>query len=126
MKILVVDDQFVVRQMIRDELEKGGYEVFEAASGQEALIKLVQNPVDLITLDVEMPGMDGYTTCSRLRSERYRKFVSIDKDKDLPIIFITSCDSPKERQRGFEVGAIEYFSKPFEPGTILRTVDQIL
>ncbi|PCJ18030.1 MAG: hypothetical protein COB02_11930 [Candidatus Cloacimonadota bacterium] len=126
MKILIIDDQFVIRQMIRDELETGGYEVFEASSGQEALIKLVQNPVDLITLDVEMPGMDGYTTCSRLRSDRYKKFISNNKSVDVPVIFITSSDSPTERQKGFDVGAIEYFSKPFEKGSILKTVNKIL
>ncbi|MCO4781315.1 MAG: hybrid sensor histidine kinase/response regulator [Candidatus Cloacimonetes bacterium] len=126
MKILVVDDQFVVRQLIRDELEAGGYEVFEASSGQDALIKLVQNPVDLITLDIAMPGMNGYTTCSRLRSERYRNFINNRKDRDLPVIFITAADSPKERQKGFDVGAIDYFVKPFKKGTILKAVNNIL
>ncbi|MCJ8344284.1 hybrid sensor histidine kinase/response regulator [bacterium] len=126
MKILVVDDQFVVRQLIRDELEAGGYEVFEAASGQEALIKLVQNPVDLVTLDVEMPGMDGYKTCARLRSDRYKRFISSNSKLDLPVIFVTSLDSPEERQKGFAVGALDYFSKPFAKGSILKAVDKIL
>jgi two-component system cell cycle response regulator len=126
-RILVVDDSQTVRMKIRKELEAGGCEVTEAKDGLEALVRTGSNPpFDLITLDIEMPRMNGFDTCRRLRSPRYAGFVNDDGKANLPIIFITGNDTVEDRKTGFELGAVEFLSKPFSDGEILATVNKIL
>lgn len=127
MRILVVDDSSMVRMTLREELEAGGYEVMEAANGLESLVKISgPNPPDLITLDVEMPRLNGWETCKRLRSPHYSRLLSHKKDKRLPVIFVTSLDNMEDRKKGFEVGAADFISKPFTGGELLEAVDRIL
>ena len=68
MKILTVDDSAVARRLIRNELEAAGYEVIEAATGEEALDRVATQRPELVTLDVHMPGIDGFETCRRIRA----------------------------------------------------------
>ena len=104
-KILVVEDSELIRQVITRELRQAGYTVFQAKDGEEALVLAKREKPDLITLDIIMPGINGYETCKRLRLDPVTA--------DTPVIMVTSCDTPEERTKGFEAGAAEYFVKPF-------------
>lgn len=125
-KILIVDDSKLLRTAVRRELG-GAYEYREAKHGSEALqiIKDGYAP-DLITLDVEMPELDGFATCERLYSEEYSRFFSGHHEARVPVVFLTARDSLSARRQGFELGAIDFVTKNFEPGTLATLVDQIL
>jgi CheY-like chemotaxis protein len=104
-RILLVDDSQLVKDIVRLRLEALGYQVSLACSGEEALDLIHQSPPDLIVLDIRMPGIDGYEVCRRLRQ---------DPDpavRDLPIIALTSMD---DTQIGFEVGMDDYLNKDFD------------
>jgi CheY-like chemotaxis protein len=104
-RILMVDDSQLVKDIVRLRLEALGYQVSLASSGEEALDVIHQNPPDLVVLDIRMPGIDGYEVCRRLRQ---------DPDpavRDLPIIALTSMD---DTQIGFEVGMDDYLNKDFD------------
>lgn len=124
MKILVVDDSSMMRKIIRRELTKGDYEVFEAKDGIEALAQIPKVRPDLITMDVDMPNLNGFETVKKIRNElRY----SADGDtKEVPIIFITANDTLEGRTRGFDVGATEFLTKPFIEGEVLSAVNILL
>lgn len=126
LKILVVDDSFLIRGIIRKELESGGYIVEEAAHGFEALARASEFCPDLITLDVEMPKLNGFDTCRKLREPHYARFFTSSRESMVPIIFITSHDTIEDRKKGFELGAIDFITKPFEKGTVLGAVNTIL
>ena len=127
MKILVVDDSPMIRQTIRKELETGGYEVSEAQNGLEALTRLaVPSPPDLVTLDIEMPKLNGLDTCRKLRGERYARFFNHCPDNRMPVIFVTGNDTMEDRKTGFELGASDFISKPFAGGAILSAVNKVL
>lgn len=111
-KILLADDVPANLLALRAVLDQPNYEFYEASSGAEALELCRANEFALIVLDIQMPEMDGYNTALRIREET--------QNKDVPVIFVTATyrDDPHVR-RGFEVGAIDYFGKPFDP-EILR------
>ncbi len=126
-RILVVDDSQTIRMRIREELEHGGYEVLEAKNGLEALIHAASpSPPDLITLDIEMPKMNGFETCRKLRETHYARFFAKSEDHRVPIIFITGNDTIADRKKGFELGAVDFVSKPFQEGEVLSVVNKIL
>jgi CheY-like chemotaxis protein/anti-sigma regulatory factor (Ser/Thr protein kinase) len=123
MKLLIIDDSKSMRTILRKELEPGGYEICEASNGNEAMNLLDQNgPFDLVTLDVDMPEMDGYRTCERIREDEK----TAGTEMPLPIIFVTAFDTAEGRIRGFEVGASNFITKPFEKGEVLKAVRRIL
>lgn len=127
MKILVVDDSSMIRKIIRKELEDGGYDVIEAKDGLEAITQAaVPSPPDLITLDVKMPKLDGFETCRKLTEEQYAHFFTNFKDGKIPIIFVTANDTIEDRKQGFELGATDFVTKPFEKGELLTAVNKIL
>lgn len=127
MRVLVVDDSAMARMNIREELEAGGYQVMEASNGLEALVRISgDTPPDLVTLDVEMPRLNGWDTCRRLRSDHYVRMIRISGKRRLPVIFITGQDSMADRKKGFESGAANFIAKPFAPGELLEAVDHIL
>lgn len=126
-RILVVDDSQTVRMWIREELEEGGYEVVEAKNGLEALIIAASpSPPDLMTLDIEMPKMNGFETCRKLRGAHYARFFTKCEGNRMPVIFITGNDTIEDRKKGFELGAVDFISKPFRKGEILDVVDKVL
>jgi CheY-like chemotaxis protein/HPt (histidine-containing phosphotransfer) domain-containing protein len=127
LKILVVDDTRTMRMIIRKELEPAGYEVVEAANGVEAL-KLIETstPPDLVTLDIEMPFLNGFETCKKLYSDNYSKYFPHPKNGRIPVIFITSNDTLDDREKGFELGATDFITKPFAKGELLSSVGKIL
>ena len=121
MKLLVVDDSAMMRKIIRTELETAGYQVADAQDGVEALAKVLEFGPDLITLDVDMPKLNGYDTCFQLRTQPlYNKFATV------PVIFVTANDTFEGRNKGFEVGGSEFITKPFLRGEISSTVERIL
>lgn len=110
-RILVVDDEEGNRDLLRRRLERGGYGVIGAASGEEALAVVAREPVDLILLDMLMPGLDGLAVLERVKGDA--------RTRDLPVIMISALDSLEEIAKCIQAGAEDYLPKPFDP-IILR------
>ncbi len=112
MKILVIDDEKNVRRIVGDYLRNENYEVLESASGEDSLLTIAETPdIDLILLDIRMPGMDGYETISEIR-----------KITDVPVIFLTALDEPYNEVKGLEYGADDYITKPFQYQVLIARV----
>jgi two-component system, sensor histidine kinase and response regulator len=128
MRILVVDDSRTMRALIRTALESAGYEVDEAVDGEDALAKLItaQRHYDLITLDIVMPNMDGFTTCEKLLSPKYKAVCTTSHGTPIPIVFLTAADALKDRIKGFELGATNFVHKSFIEAELTPVVDRIL
>lgn len=126
MKILIVDDSKTCRSLYRRELLHGKYEVLEAADGIQALDIVEKQAVDLVVLDIEMPNMNGYEVCERLRSSEFTNRFSQSREGVLPVIFVTSNESVEWRVKGFNKGANGFITKGFKPGTLLDNVNKIL
>jgi two-component system OmpR family response regulator len=114
-KILVVDDDPHIREVIRFALEKAGMSVREAANGQEGLREVSLFQPDLIVLDIIMPEMDGLEMCRELR-----------RTSELPILFLSSRDDELDRIIGLEIGGDDYVTKPFSPRELAARVNVIL
>ena len=119
--ILIVDDEPDIREILRYNLEKEGFNITEAVNGDDALDK-VSKDLDLAILDIMMPGRDGYEVCRKIR----------EQGNTVPIVFLTAMDREFDEVRGLEVGGDDYVRKPFSPrmliariNAILRRVDQI-
>ena len=114
--ILVVDDKIVNIKIIEKALEKIGYEVCFARSGKEALEIAGRVVPDLILMDIQMPGLDGFQTCQRLKSD--------ELTKDIPVIFITAYKIDDGYIiKGFDVGAVDYISKPVNLDILCKRVE---
>lgn len=109
--ILIVDDNLLNLELLNDIIKSEGYVLITAFSGQEALDMARHTPLDLILLDINMPGMDGYEVC--------RQFKADDKLRDIPIIFLTAVAGTKDKLKGFEVGGVDYITKPFHPNEVI-------
>jgi two-component system, chemotaxis family, sensor kinase CheA len=119
-KVLVVDDQFTVRELQRSILEAAGYRVATARDGSEALARVVSEPdVALVLTDIEMPEMDGIELLRSIRSEPQRS--------TLPVVVVTARDGEEDRRRGAEAGADAYIVKgEFDQQALLATVGRLL
>ncbi len=117
-RILVVDDDALVCQILRDQLESEGYQVQTARDGEEALARVAEEAPDLILLDVIMPSTDGYEVCRRLKSDPRTILI--------PVIMITSLQATEERIKGIESGADEFLSKPCNPQELMTRVRSLL
>ena len=126
MKILIVDDSRTCRKLYRRELEKGDYQILEATDGVEALQIVNQEEIDLVLLDIEMPNMNGYEVCQRLKSKEFAARFDQNKERLLPVVFVTSNESHEGRVKGFNLGADDFITKGFKPGALLETVNAIL
>lgn len=115
MRVLLVDDTEVDRQFLADYLAAEGYEVDTAADGLEALKRVWELRPDIVILDVMMPGMDGWTTCARLREVT-----------DVPIVMLTALNDEDEIVRGLELGADDFVSKPVSPRQVLARIASVL
>jgi two-component system OmpR family response regulator len=114
-RILVVDDDGHIREVVRFALAQGGYEVVEARDGREACQRLDRGGIDLVVLDILMPETDGLEVCRRIR-----------RTSNVPIIFLSSKDDELDRVLGLELGADDYLSKPFSPRELLARVRAVL
>jgi len=117
-RILAVDDDEFNRRLVAAALSRLNYEVSTAENGQEGLRLAAELKPDLILLDVMMPDMDGYDVCKRLRS--------LPSSAHTPIMMLTALDGVNEKIKGFEVGADDYLSKPFEPVELQARVQALL
>lgn len=127
MKILVVDDSAMIRSLIRKELQEEGYHVVEAQDGPDALRHLAEGfQPDLITLDIDMPKMDGFETCRLFLDRQSRQDPGYAEDRRIPIVFITANDKMKDRVKGFNMGATDFVTKPFARGRLLEIINKIL
>ncbi|MBF0449802.1 MAG: response regulator [Candidatus Magnetomorum sp.] len=127
MKILTVDDDSLIRKIIRRELEPAGYQLFDAVHGKEGLEKLFTIPdIDLITLDVEMPVMGGFDVLSNLNTPESIAQLKLVNNTNVPVILVTSNDTKKVRDKGFKLGAANFVVKPFSRGELLHAVNKIL
>lgn len=102
--ILIVDDQSTNLSILSETLKKR-YRILVAKSGEQAFKVLTANEVDLILLDILMPGMDGYEVLRQLKND--------EKTKDIPVIFITAKDADQDEAEGLQLGAVDYIRKPF-------------
>lgn len=116
LKVLIVDDETRMRKLVRDFLSKAGYQVLEAADGEEAVdIFFSTKGIDLIVLDVMMPKMDGWEVVKEIR-----------KVSKVPVIMLTAKDQEQDELQGFELGVDEYISKPFSPKILVARIGAIL
>ncbi len=114
-RILIIDDDPLIRHIVVTALAKDAYEITEADSGVEGLAKAAARPPDLILLDVMMPDVDGYEVCFKLRSN--------PATVNIPIVMLTALGEIGERVRGMQMGADDYITKPFDPRELRSRVD---
>jgi len=115
-RILVVDDEDVLRDMLGDALRLSGFEVLEASDGSKALALLQKETVDLIVSDVNMPGMDGYEMLTHLRAQ----------GDNTPAIMLTARRERKDVTKGLKLGADDYVTKPFGLEELILRVNAVL
>lgn len=114
-KILVVDDEKRIRDMIRKYAEFEGYEVQEAEDGMDAIKKCEQADYDILIMDIMMPNLDGFSACREIR-----------KQKDIPVIMLSARGEEYDKIHGFEIGIDDYVVKPFSPKELMMRVGAIL
>ncbi|MGB0849705.1 MAG: response regulator [Bacteroidia bacterium] len=117
-KILIVDDDQDIVDLVKYNLEKEGYKCYTANDGKEAVAKALDKLPDLILLDIMMPNMDGIEACRTIKAN--------DKLKDIFIAFLTARGEEYSEIAGFEVGADDYITKPIKPRVLLSRIKAIL
>jgi len=115
--VLVVDDDEVIRQLIAVNLTLEGFEVFTAVDGQDCLDKVGEVRPDVITLDVMMPRLDGWVTATQLRRN--------PDTAAIKVVLITARAQEDDRDKGAQVGADAYLTKPFDPAEMIRVVREL-
>ena len=114
--ILIVEDEFKMRKLIKDYFKKENYIIIEASDGPTAIKEFKDNPnIDIIILDIMIPELDGYTVCEEIREV-----------STVPIIMLTAKGEEEDKLLGFELGADEYVTKPFSPKVLVARVKAIL
>jgi two-component system, OmpR family, phosphate regulon response regulator PhoB len=116
-RILIVEDHPTMREAMRLVLEGEGFTIEEAADGQRALEMVRADPPDLVFLDMNIPGSSGAEVLAQVRADPATAGVRV---------IIVTADGEEGRDRAISMGADEYFTKPFSPITLLRTVEQVL
>jgi len=114
-KVLVVDDEWNMRNLVKIHLRKQGFEVTEASGGIEAVRLTDAQPFDLMILDIMMPNMDGWQVCQNIR-----------KKHNLPILMLTARADIKDKVKGLNIGADDYLVKPFEPEELIARVSALI
>ena len=117
-KVLVVDDELGIRELLHDALTEAGYEVITARSGKEAIEVFRTKKPDLVLLDIMMPELDGFQTCEILRKD--------SNNASLPIIMLTAKDRESDIVQALELGADDYIIKPVDAKELLNKIDNLL
>jgi len=112
---LVVEDEDSIATLVRSYLERDGFTIIRARSGEEALKELERNPVRVVVLDIGLPDIDGFDVCSRIREH-----------SRVPVVMLTARDEEPDRITGLELGADDYVTKPFSPRELLARVKAVL
>jgi two-component system, OmpR family, response regulator len=115
-KIMVVDDDIYIRELVSTLLRNEGFNICEAVDGRDALNKQGETKVDLCVLDIMMPNMDGFEFCRKVR--RYYE--------DMPILMLTAKGEVSQKVKGFELGTDDYLTKPFEAAELVVRVKSLL
>jgi CheY-like chemotaxis protein len=110
-KVLIVDDEEVIRKLLRIHLVKWGYEVREAIDGAQALEQIGKDDFDLLICDILMPNMDGWQVLKEVKSN--------PKTKDMPVIVLTAKNEDTDMFKGYDLGASYYMTKPFTKAQLL-------
>jgi DNA-binding response OmpR family regulator len=113
--VLVVDDERAIRRLLRMYLSDAGFTVAEAATGEEAIEQVRRGGIDIVLLDLMLPGMDGYEVCRRLR-----------ETTSTPVIMLTARGEEANRITGLELGADDYVTKPFSPVEVVARVKAVM
>ena len=116
-KILIADDEQKIRKLVGDFLKKSGYEVIEAEDGDETirLFQAYKNEINLIILDIMMPGYNGWEVCRKIR-----------ESSNVPVIMLSARSEEFDMLTGYENGADDYVTKPFSPGVLVKRVEALL
>lgn len=117
-KILIVDDDSILRKVLESSLQQKGYQVVSVESGKSALIQFSQDVPDIIISDISMPEMDGFEFCRQLRSQPSGKLI--------PFIFLSAKDDLDNRIQGHTIGADSYLTKPFEMKELLANIEALI
>lgn len=117
-RILVVEDEAALATLLSYNLENAGFSVAVAATGEDALLALAEDPPDLVLLDWMLPHVSGIEICRRIRRA--------PETRDLPVIMLTARGEEPDRIRGLEVGADDYVTKPFSPGELVARIRALL
>jgi two-component system, OmpR family, response regulator len=114
--VLIVDDDFNIRELVKLFLQNEDFDTIEAVDGLDALEKLENNKVDIIVMDIMMPNMDGWQLCNEIKSYH----------GDIPIIMLTAKSETSQKVKGFNLGADDYLVKPFEPIELVVRIKALL
>lgn len=114
-KILIVEDDLSIQDLLYDFIGEAGYEVEVASDGVEALAKFAEDTFDLILLDIMLPKIDGYSVCEVIR-----------KQSNIPVIMLTALDSEADQIKGLDLQADDYITKPFSMPLLIRKISAVL
>ena len=114
-KILIVEDEKNMQEIIAEYMQRGGHTCFTSDDGMDALLALKSNPVDLMILDIMMPHVDGFSVCRMAREM-----------SSIPIIMLTAKSNEDDKLKGYELGADDYMTKPFSPKVLLAKANALL
>lgn len=117
-KIVLVEDDRILQKVMDRLLKRCGFRVTVASNANAALLHVRAEAPDLVLMDVNIPGANGYQVMQRLKTERHTR--------DIPVIFLTGSDSPQSRERASRHGAFEFLEKPCEPRMLLATIHRAL
>lgn len=117
-RVLIVEDERDIRELIVFTLQLGAIETFEAGNGEAGVARAQEVKPDLILMDVRMPKMTGFEACKVLKADA--------ATKDIPVVFLSAKGQVSEIQQGMDSGALEYILKPFAPDELLKQVQDIL
>ena len=117
-KVLIVDDEPTIVSIIEDLLRSNGFDTLPAGSAEEAEQVMKRNLPDLILLDVMMPKVDGFEFCKKLKSD--------PAYQNIPVIFVTVMNKKEDVEKGKELGAADYLTKPFNPADLVARVKKYL
>ncbi|MFS0645501.1 response regulator [Siminovitchia sp. 179-K 8D1 HS] len=113
-KVLIVDDQFGIRTLLNEVLQKEGYQIYQAANGHQALHMMKQHAPDLVLLDIKIPGMDGLEILKKMK----------EMNQDIRVIIMTAYGELDMIEKTKQLGALAHFSKPFDIEEIRNAVKQ--